>query len=266
MSDPTEQTQAGHLVEFEQGDYIFREGDLGTEMYVIHQGRVEILKRIEGGETQLAVFEQGDFFGELSLLDDEPRSASVRALEDTVVVAINGATFVQMLTETPEIAVRMMRKLSGRLRATDKRLQDAMGHASASSARAPAEAPSAPPPPPPPAETPVQTPSAVYSLIDRSSGVVFNLSEGVETTVGRSDPVTGISPTVDLTSIDTDRSSSRRHAKILRRDGKFYVVEEIGTMNGTFVNGRRVETGVPVQIRPGNEVRFGVLEFEFIKA
>ena len=56
MSEPTDQAQAGHLVEFEQGDYIFREGDLGTEMYVIHQGRVEILKRIKGGETQLAVF------------------------------------------------------------------------------------------------------------------------------------------------------------------------------------------------------------------
>jgi hypothetical protein len=268
MTDPTEQAQAGLLVEFEQGDYIFHEGDLGTEMYVIHQGRVEILKRIEGGETQLAVFEQGDFFGELSLLDDEPRSASVRALEDTVVVAINGATFVQMLTETPEIAVRMMRKLSGRLRATDKRLQEAIGHASSS--REPAAQGATPPPTPsqrppaPPASA--AAPAAAFSLVAADGGAVFSLSDGTETTIGRSDPVTGISPHVDLTSIDTDRSSSRRHAKILRRDGKFYVVEEIGTMNGTFVNDRRVETGVPVQIRPGNAVRFGVLEFEFIKS
>lgn len=259
MSDPTETTQAGHLVEFQQGDYIFREGDLGTEMYVIHEGRVEILKRIEGGETQLAVFEQGDFFGELSLLDDEPRSASVRALEDSVVVAINGATFVQMLTETPEIAVRMMRKLSGRLRATDKRLQEAMGHAAARSSGSQEVAVRAAAP------MPTAT-SGSYRLIEQASGKVFPLADGAETTVGRADPVTGISPHVDLTAIDTDRSSSRRHAKILQRDGRFYVVEEIGTMNGTFVNGRRVDTGVPVQIRPGNAVRFGVLEFEFVKA
>ena len=122
MSDATEQNSSD-LVEVEQGDYIFREGDLGTEMYVIHQGRVEILKRVEGGETQLAVFEQGDFFGELSLLDEEPRSASVRALEDSTLVRISSATFIQMLTETPDIRVRMMRKLSARMRATDQRLQ-----------------------------------------------------------------------------------------------------------------------------------------------
>jgi len=201
----------------------------------------------------LAVFEQGDFFGELSLLDEEPRSASVRALEDCVAVRINGATFIQMLSETPEIAVRMMRKLSTRMRATDRRLQEALGHSVAGAAEAAAPAP------PPTAS------SAVYRLIDPKSGVFFDLAAGPENTIGRSDPVTGINPEIDLTSVDTDRSSSRRHAKIHRRDDRFYLVEEIGTMNGTFVNGRRIETGTPVEIRPGDLLRIGVLEFEFAK-
>jgi len=251
MTDAMEQSTSD-LVEIAQGDYIFREGDLGTEMYVIHQGRVEILKRIEGGETQLAVFEQGDFFGEQSLLDEEPRSASVRALEDSVLVRIDGATFIQMITETPEIAVRMMRKLSVRLRVTGQRLQQALGHL-------PPEQESAVPAVPE-AESP-----ATYRLIDRQNGVVFDLSAGPDNTVGRADPVTGINPEIDLTKIDTDRSSSRRHAKIYHRDGRFYVAEEIGTMNGTFVNGKRIETGRPVEFRPGDVLRFGVLEFDFTK-
>lgn len=253
MSESTEQGQAGHLVEIEQGEYVFREGELGTEMFIVHRGKVEVLKSIEGGERQLAVFEQGDFFGELSLLDEEPRSASVRALEDSVLVRIDGSTFIQMLRETPEVAVRMMRKLSSRMRATDRLLQHALGRPvvesshEAVSAHAPAAGPS------------VQT----FRLIDRKSGVMFELAHGPETTVGRSDPVTGINPHIDLTSVDTDRSSSRRHAKIYHREDRFYVAEEIGTMNGTFINGKRIGTGAPMEVRPGDKVRFGVLELEF---
>ena len=96
-----------------------------------------------------------------------------------------------------------------------------------------------------------------------ASGMEFPLSASSETLVGRRDPVTGIHPDVDLTPIDTQRSTSRRHAKVYRRGGKFFVCEEIGTMNGTFVNGERVETGVPVETRPGDEVQFGLVKMIF---
>jgi pSer/pThr/pTyr-binding forkhead associated (FHA) protein len=82
---------------------------------------------------------------------------------------------------------------------------------------------------------------------------------GPETTVGRRDPVTGIFPDVDLTPVDNQRSVSRRHAKIYRRGAKFFLAEEIGTMNATFLNGNRLETGVPGEIAPGAELRFGVV-------
>jgi pSer/pThr/pTyr-binding forkhead associated (FHA) protein len=52
---------------------------------------------------------------------------------------------------------------------------------------------------------------------------------------------------------------SRKHAKIYRRGGKLFVSEEIGTMNGTFVGQKRLEKGVPAQLEPGGEVRFGVV-------
>src|SRR5688572_28096825 len=100
-------------------------------------------------------------------------------------------------------------------------------------------------------------------LVHAASGMQFQLSTGSETTIGRKDPVTGIFPDVDLTPVDTNRSVSRRHAKIYRRGVKFFVGDEIGTMNPTFVNGRKVETGVPAEIRPGDALRFGVVEMKF---
>ncbi len=253
MNQATEQSQDSHLLEVEKGEFLCSEGDLGTEMFIVHRGKVEVLKNFEGGVTQLAVFEQGDFFGELSLLDDEPRSASVRALEDTVLVRVNGATFIQMLGETPEIAVRMMRKLSFRLRKTDRLLQGALGRPVSPSREELARKQAA-----------ERAPDAkAYRLFDCVSGIMFPLLAGPETTVGRADPVTGINPGIDLTSVDVGRSSSRRHAKIYRRDGRFYIAEEIGTMNGTFINGKRIGTGAPAEVKPGDMVRFGVLELEF---
>lgn len=262
MSESTSKVGAEHLIEVPAGEYVFHEGDLGTEMFIVHRGRVEILKRVgdDSSEAQLAVFEQGDFFGELSLLDDQPRSASVRALEDTVLIAVSGSTFIQMLSENPEVAVRMMRKLSRRLRHTDRLLQEALGGRSGMPPAAAPAPPSKPPSRPPSSSAEASPPSQVV-LVDSSSGVVFDLAPGPVTTIGRGDPVTGIEPHVDLTSVDSQRSSSRRHAKLLRRGDRLFLAEEIGTMNGTFVNGHRLDTGKPVEVEPGDKLRFGVLEF-----
>ena len=95
-------------------------------------------------------------------------------------------------------------------------------------------------------------------LIHVPSGMEFPLSTGPETTLGRKDPVTGIFPDVDLTPVDGQRTVARRHAKIYRRGIRFFLAEEIGTMNATFLNGTRLETGVPQQIKSGDELRLGV--------
>jgi CRP-like cAMP-binding protein len=235
------------------GELIFHEGDLGTEMFIVHEGKVEILKQVEGGELKpLVVFEKGDFFGEMAILEDLPRTASARAVTDGTLLVINGSTFDQMLRANPEIAVRMMRKLSRRLRETDLLLKQALG------TPRPSEVPAAPID-----STIMGAPEARERLLHHKSKMEFRLAAGPETTIGRRDPVTGIDPDVDLTPVDVQRSISRRHAKIYRRDGKFFAAEEIGTMNGTFVNGTRLETGVPVEIKAGDEVRFGVVETVF---
>jgi len=240
--------------EHAKGDFLFREGDLGTEMFILQEGQVEILKTVNGIDEQLAVLDKGDFFGEMSLLEDLPRTASARAITDCKVIRINGATFDQMLRTKPEIAVRIMRKLSRRLRQTDQMLREALGAGDHDSMQAPEM---------PALEKPPSAAAMAPQKLVHASGMEMHLSTSSETLIGRRDPVTGIHPDVDLTPVDTQRSTSRRHAKIYRRGGKFFVCEEIGTMNGTFVNGERVETGVPVEIKPGDEVQFGLVKLAF---
>ncbi len=239
----------GYTLELKEGEYIFREGDLGTEMYIINEGKVEILNEVGGEEQLLAVLEKGDFFGEMSVLEDLPRAASARALTDVRLLQINGSTFDQLLQGNPEIAVRMMRKLSRRLRDADEMMKSVLG-SKAHSRELPRPA--------------VQAPAeGAERLVHPPSGMEFHLSTGSETTIGRKDPVTGIYPDIDLTPIDNQRSISRRHAKIFRRGSKFFVGEEIGTMNSTFLNGRRLDTGVPAEMKTGDELRCGVVVLRF---
>ncbi len=248
-----EKPQGNFTIEVKRGELVFREGDLGTEMYIVQDGRIEILKRLQDGEDRaVAVLEKGDFFGEMSILEELPRTAGARALVDSKLLQINGSTFDQMLRTNPEIAVRMMRKLSRRLRETDQLLRDAAGNVSGEGA----------PEMPSPNVTPGEG-TGPQRLLHPKSGMEFFLANTSETTIGRKDPVTGIHPDIDLTPVDGQRSISRRHAKIYRRGQRFFVAEEIGTMNGTFVNNVRIETGVPVEIKQGDEVRFGVIETTF---
>ena len=240
-------------VSLAEGEGIFREGDLGTEMYIIQGGTVEIVKHFKGEDQRLAVLSQGDFFGEMSILEDLPRTASATATSDCKLLPINGSTFDQMLRKNPEIAVRMMRKLSRRLRETDRMLREALGsEESPASLEHPSQEPATP-----------ENAKGPERLKHEGSDIEFFLAAGSETTIGRRDPVTGINPDIDLTPADSQRSISRRHAKIFRRGDKFYLREEIGTMNGTFINGERVETGVPVEFKNGDEVRFGLIKTIF---
>jgi hypothetical protein len=243
----------GYIVEFKDGEYVFHEGDLGTEMYIIHEGKIEILNKVAGKESVLAVLEKGDFFGEMSVLEDMPRAASARAISDVRLLQINGSTFDQMLRENPEIAVRVMRKLSRRLREADELLRGTTQFKNSGS-------PVSPEMPTPAVQIPAEGPE---KLIHTVSGMEFPLASGAETTIGRKDPVTGIYPDVDLSPLDSQRSVSRRHAKIYRRGNKFFVGEEIGTMNATFLNGNRLETGIPSEVVSGDELRFGVVVTRF---
>ena len=248
-------TTAGRpIVEFAADATIVSQGDLGREMYVIHEGKVEITRTSGDGTTSLAVLEKGDFFGEMSLLEYLPRSATARALTEVKLVEVNAATFDRMLTNNPEITVRIMRKLSRRVRETDELLSkqaDSSG-TSASDDDVTEVAP-----------RPTGSSAPRCRLFHSKSNADFKFSPNPEATVGRIDPVTGIRPDIDLSVVDVERSSSRRHAKFLWDDGAIFLVEDIGTTNGTFLNGDRIQQGVSKRVQSGDLVQFGLVELSF---
>jgi hypothetical protein len=238
--------------DFSAGEVIFDEGDLGLTMYVIESGEVEIHKRFGGEDRVLAVLGKGDFFGEMCMLEEDvPRSATARAVTDVVAVMIDRSAFTFILKHNPEITIRIMRKLVRRLRQTTQLLEEAVGHKVDIESSGIGEMPKAPPDP-------------RARLVEVTSGLVFPLAKEGETSVGRIDPVTGIHPDVDLTPVDGKRSISRRHARIRREDdGTFSVIEDVGTMNGTFVKGVRLTAGEPHPVEAGDTVIFGTIQCRF---
>ena len=236
------------------GEYIFRQGELGTDMFVVHEGRIEIQRTSDGESRLVAVLEKGDFFGEMSLLEELPRNASARALTDSKILEISRPLFARMLKDNPEIGVRIMRKLSRRVRHLDELLDAALRDGARTRNEVEEGLVAAPEPTGPPIPA---------TLHHEESGVVFDIDLAAPVGVGRRDPVTRIQPGVDLTPLDPERTSSRRHARLYRQDGAVWVVEEIGTLNGTFVNGKRLETAVPGAVSNGDHLRFGLVEFVF---
>lgn len=113
---------------FESGDSLFSEGDEGQEMYVVLEGKVVISKYIPGaGEEALAILERGDFFGEMSLIDGDPRSADARAHGGPLtVLALDQATIQEMLVLDPQASLDFLRLLcrlvAKRLREIDEKV------------------------------------------------------------------------------------------------------------------------------------------------
>ena len=99
---------------FDAGDYVFKEGDQGDAMYVVLDGEVNIMR----GSALLETAGPGSIFGELALIDDAPRSASVVAKTDCQLAAVGRRQFEYMVTETPFFALTVMKILADRLRAT----------------------------------------------------------------------------------------------------------------------------------------------------
>jgi CRP-like cAMP-binding protein len=105
--------------EFAAGDYLFREGDRGGEMYVIHRGRIEISKRVGNESRVLAELGRGEFLGEMAILNDKPRTATARVLETSECLVLDAKQVEMLIGKSPEIALRLLKKLAARLDAAD---------------------------------------------------------------------------------------------------------------------------------------------------
>ena len=109
---------------YRKSEVIFEEGSTGSEMYLIHSGRVLLsVRQTETRQSPLVVLNPGDFCGEMALVDDSPRSATASAIEeDTELIVMDRARFMFMVRQQPEFALSLMHTLCQRLRDMDKRL------------------------------------------------------------------------------------------------------------------------------------------------
>lgn len=106
----------------EAGSIIFRENDMADVMYIIKSGKAEVFKESRGKKVTIAVLGEKAFFGEMAILEDAPRSASVKAIEDSALISIDKNSFRDAIYEYPDIAFEALKCLSSRLRESSARL------------------------------------------------------------------------------------------------------------------------------------------------
>ena len=101
---------------YKPGEVVFREGDKGAELFVIKSGKVEV----RTGNRRLETLRENEIFGEMALIDDSPRSATVVALTDVTLAPITESQYLFLVSHTPYFALKVMRVLVHRLRTQNR--------------------------------------------------------------------------------------------------------------------------------------------------
>ena len=110
---------------YRRAEVIFHQGDPGNTLHVLESGRVKVLVTAESGEQAvLAILGPGDCFGELSLIDGEPRSATIEAMEPVQTVALLRSDFLRLVLAHPRTVEHLLSTLTGRIRRTSEGVAD----------------------------------------------------------------------------------------------------------------------------------------------
>jgi CRP-like cAMP-binding protein len=257
-------------VEIPAGIAVFKEGEVGGELYIIESGQVELVPR--AGQA-LTVLGPGDFLGEMSLLENQPHTVTALAKAKTRLLRIDNAILPEVLSQNGVIGLGLLRQLATRQLQSEQRLREAnVELAKLKAASKPEPLPRAADAPTPvrniASESAVtQPPATRVALRVTGAGQTITLDPArSEFLIGRPDPISGAVPDIDLGSFDGNRTLSRRHARILREGGQYFVREDNATTNGTHINGERLPTGVAAPIKPGDKLHFGSIEVELVSA
>ncbi len=119
----TSQATEQHIREFRAGNFVFRQGDPGDVMYILQSGAIEIRRRFYNREFLLAVLTPGTFFGEMSIVTRQPRSATAVVREDAKVLTIDDSTLTGMLKNRPEIAARILQTMARRIEQSNRQME-----------------------------------------------------------------------------------------------------------------------------------------------
>jgi diguanylate cyclase (GGDEF)-like protein len=114
-----------HPVEVEKGETLFKEGDKGNELYIVKTGRVAVsIRHSDGVERDIVELKEGDFFGEMSIFENAPRSATCYAKEQSALLMMKDEDFFRLIKSFPSAAIKIMYRM---LNITTKRLRDSSG-------------------------------------------------------------------------------------------------------------------------------------------
>lgn len=112
---------------YNPGDTIFREGDMGNEMFIIQSGKVKITKQLKDGvEKTLVILGPGDFFGEMAVIDKDVRSANAVAIEAARLIALDEEVFEMHMQTNPKIVKKILKNLTSRLRESNQQIANLM--------------------------------------------------------------------------------------------------------------------------------------------
>lgn len=109
---------------FLEGQRIFSEGEIGAEMFIIQSGKVRISKQSGNVETTLVVLDDGDFFGEMAVIDKGPRSATATAVSETRCIVLDEDVFEQQMQNNARIVKKILKNMSARLREAGKQIEN----------------------------------------------------------------------------------------------------------------------------------------------
>ncbi len=110
----------GHL--YKDGEIIIKQNTLGKCLYVIQEGKVEVIDENNGKEIKIAELGETEFFGEMGLFEKDVRSCTVRALGDAKVLTVDKKNFYKTIQQDPTLAYRLLEIMSKRLRKTNKKI------------------------------------------------------------------------------------------------------------------------------------------------
>ncbi len=117
-------------ITYEPDQILFNQGDVGDAAYIIVEGAAKVLVDTPDGELEVAALGRNDFVGEIAILCDVPRTATVRASAKTVTLRITKDLFFRLVAEFPEMSVEIMRELASRLEHTTQQLREALAKSS----------------------------------------------------------------------------------------------------------------------------------------
>jgi CRP-like cAMP-binding protein len=239
-------TQVVNQAHFEAGDFIIRQGDVGDQFYVIISGQVEVIRELpDGQKVSLARLGKGEYFGESSLLTGRRRNASVQAISQVDLMCLGRDEFNNLVGTWLQFSDNLQALSEERARALSSSVEQSYDFATVVASpvqrfhRTGSETPPA---------NAISVGGAPPYLV-RSDGAQLPL-EGDVLHIGRAP---------DNHIVINDKQMSRRHA-VIKREGPNYVLEDVGTSNGTYVNQQRIQRHMLAQ---GDIIRLGQTVFTY---